>query len=60
VRSDPRCNARLGWGDVVDAGCDHGGVSPLFEGAVCHEEQDPEVRRLTVSGHDARLDRESV
>jgi hypothetical protein len=35
-------------------------VRPLLERSIGDEQQDAEVRLLTVCGHSARLDRESV
>lgn len=57
ARTDPGRNAGLRLGDVGDAGCDDCVVCPLLECSVGDEQQDAEVRLLTVRGHRVRLDR---
>ena len=57
VRPDPGRDAGLRQGDVGDAGREHGLVCPLLECPVCHEQQNAEIRLLTVGGHRVRLDR---
>jgi hypothetical protein len=48
MRTDPRCDAGLRQRDVGDASRDDGVVRPLLECAVGDEQQDAEVRLLTV------------
>jgi len=57
VRTDPGRDPGLRKSDVGDVGRDQGVMGPLFEFSVGDEEQDAEVRLLTLCSHRARLDR---
>jgi hypothetical protein len=55
--TDPGRDAGLGEGDVGDVGRDQGVMGALLECSVGDEEQDAEIRPLTICDHRARLDR---
>ena len=57
MRTDPGRDPGLRKSDVGDVGRDQGVMGPLFEFSVGDEEQDAEVRLLTLCSHRARLDR---
>jgi hypothetical protein len=57
VGADAGRDPGLSKGDVGDAGGDDGIMCPLLKRSVRDEQQDAEVRILTLRGHGARLDK---
>ena len=57
VGTDPSHDPGLGRGDVGDAGGDDSIMCSLLQRSVRDEQQDAEIRLLTIGRHSAKLDR---